>query len=192
MRRLDKLFMNVYDMILKLKHKKEKTFNIIIGDKVLGINDAALLVKFYIKVGSKCIPNKLFIGMPFVTLSCFLLTLIKIKDNIPETIYIHNSGYVLILNKNENQITVFYRKKYKIVNHDSKSLIRSEHRILPTINKRIYEGNYLFFIRQIYSIGLELKEKFKDKDKQTSGEFDFEISLNKFQKYLTKIERRNA
>lgn len=175
--------------LLKIISKRENIFNIFIGDKVLGIKDSALLLKFYIKIGSNCVPGKYFIGMPFVTLSWLLGTLIKIKDNVPAEVYIHNSGYVLVLIKNEDKITVFYRWKYRVINNDSTNLIRSELRLKHTKNKKIYESDYLVFARQIYSIGTELEGKFKNKEKTTSGEYDFEISLNKYEKYLRKIEK---
>lgn len=183
--------MKIYNLLLKLISNKDKSFDIIIGDEVLRIKDSGLLLKFCIKIGNKYIPSKEFIGMPFVILSWFLGTLIKIKDNIPLEIYIHESEYVLVFIKNENKITVFSWQKYKIINYDSTNLIKSETRVWHTIKKKVYEDNYVLLVKKLYSIGIELKEKFCNKEKLTGGEYDFEISLNKFQKYLSKLEKRN-
>ncbi len=163
---------------------RKNNFNICIG-KVYE-NLPLITANFYFTNSIKKIPNKNFIGLPTTTIRRLMFAVRLLKENKKTEVRIFDGEYVLILLKRNNDIYVYYQWKY-LINKINDNFIEMNRRSEKM--KLFYRGEYLDFVKKVYKISLDVKEKFEKYGIRSDAEIELYQQIPVLEKYIKKIEK---
>ncbi len=109
-----------------------------------------------------------------------------LKESTNTEIRIFDGEYVLILYKNKDKIYVYYQWKYRIFK-ENENFIKYENRL--TKKKLFYQGVYLDFVKRVYEISLEFKNRFEKYGIRSDAEFELYQQIPMLEKYIKKLEK---
>ena len=109
-----------------------------------------------------------------------------LKDNKETEVRIFDGEYVLILLKKKKDIYIYYQWKY-FINKINDNFIEMKNR--SDKKKLFYKGKYLDFIKRIYNISLDIKEKFEKYGICSDSEFELYQQIPVLEKHIKKVEK---
>ena len=163
---------------------RKNNFNIYIGKVYKDIH--GITANYYFTNSIKQIPNKDFIGLPNSTIRSLMFAVRLLKDNKETEVRIFDGEYVLILLKKKKDIYIYYQRKY-FINKINDNFIEMKNR--SDKKKLFYKGKYLDFIKRIYNISLDIKEKFEKYGICSDSEFELYQQIPVLEKHIKKVEK---
>ncbi len=147
-----------------------------------------ITTNFYFTNSLKKIPSGKFIGLPSSTLRLLINKVRLLKENTYTEIRVFDGEYVFILYKRNDELSVYYQWKYRIIKINE-NFIKHENRL--TKKKLFYKGNYLDFVKKVYEISIEFKNKFEKYGIRSDAEAELYQQIPVLEKYIKKLEKPN-